>query len=413
MLLCFSLGAVVFVTTAFADVVLKSGYDQFKDSIKSTFEGVNKCDSYTMEVATTFKDNGKVLMSHGTIEKYDIVNVKRESKNFVEVANIEKEGWNSYWDKNTNVSYNLREDTYHVSKYEKERSRDEVVQVENPFEDEKVKDAEKIFDAVVGNLKEHVIFNEKGDGSKEFSGTLKDSQIPPLVNAISAFAFKEAVNPMGGGNDEMPIPYLVDNVYVKKVSGNSNVNKDGILENLFGTVVISGKDKSGMEHDLTVEAAIKVYDINSTVVQKPDMKGKKVIEEKLDNSSKKYVTEKYIGDWKNDIVVEENDSLTKVGERTLKITSIDDKYVYGKYSETFKEEFKAYGADKKEFEFKAQIPEGESGGRFEVTDTTEEYKEGSIYFEPSSISFNFDSVRPRGGNSSQNYDSTFKRVFKE
>jgi uncharacterized protein YydD (DUF2326 family) len=132
MLLCFSLGAVVFVTTAFADVVLKSGYDQFKDSIKSTFEGVNKYNSYTMEVAATFKDNGKVLMSNGTIEKYDMVNVKRESKNFIEVANIEKGGWSSYWDKNTHVRYNLNEDTYYVAKYEKERSRDEVVQVENP-----------------------------------------------------------------------------------------------------------------------------------------------------------------------------------------------------------------------------------------------------------------------------------------
>jgi hypothetical protein len=44
---------------------------------------------------------------------------------------------------------------------------------------------------------------------------------------------------------------MESDVYVKKVSGTAVENKAGVLENVTGDVILSGKDKKGVEHDLT------------------------------------------------------------------------------------------------------------------------------------------------------------------
>ncbi len=61
--------------------------------------------------------------------------------------------------------------------------------IENPFEEEQVKDAEKVLDALVGNLQD-AIQVEEYSGKKMYVGNLSETQIPSAVNAISSFIFK-------------------------------------------------------------------------------------------------------------------------------------------------------------------------------------------------------------------------------
>jgi len=42
MLISFCIGAVLFVSTAFADVVSKTGYEQFKDAIRIQWEALQR-----------------------------------------------------------------------------------------------------------------------------------------------------------------------------------------------------------------------------------------------------------------------------------------------------------------------------------------------------------------------------------
>jgi len=63
---------------------------------------------------------------------------------------------------------------------------------------------------------------------------------------------------------------------VKEVRGRANLNGDGIIENLFGEIIVSGSEENGTKHDFKIELVFKVYNINSTVVEKPDLTGKKV-----------------------------------------------------------------------------------------------------------------------------------------
>jgi len=75
----FCIGAVLFVSTAFADVVSKTGYEQFKDAIKNTVGSLaEEYDSFTTETGLSVKDNDRILAANYAIEKYDMVNSRRE-----------------------------------------------------------------------------------------------------------------------------------------------------------------------------------------------------------------------------------------------------------------------------------------------------------------------------------------------
>lgn len=413
-LLSFCLGAAMFMTTAFADVVSKTGYDQLKDTMKYTLSNLEKgYDSFTVETAFSLKDNDKFLTSTTETMKFDMANKKKDSVNTTEFASGKKQNRYSYWDSRCYISYNPYDDIYYLNEYEKEVI--DNVKFDNPLQEDRIQDIEKIFDAVVGNLKDHVIVEENTDGSKEFSGTVSDYQIPAVVNAFASYFFKQTVGGRTARTDDVPMPYLKEDVFIKKVSGRALVNKDGITENLFATFVLSGKDEDGTVHDLTLEAVFKFYNLNSTTVTKPDLAGKEVKKSTINNQPENFVTNKFLGKWKNDIIIEENDSFVKIGESIVEITSIDGYYVYGRYIESYKEEYADFSSDKKEFEFKVDIT-GNRGGKFEGTDSSGNKESGYIHFEPASINFHLDYKVPRGGTSKYSiiqYESTYNKVFEE
>ena len=65
--LSFTIGACVFVSTAFADMVLGSGYDRLKSSAKTTAAQMEKgLNNYTIEALFTLKDNDQTLLQAST-----------------------------------------------------------------------------------------------------------------------------------------------------------------------------------------------------------------------------------------------------------------------------------------------------------------------------------------------------------
>jgi hypothetical protein len=69
---------------------------------------------------------------------------------------------------------------------------------------------------------------------------------------------------------------------VKKISGTAEVNKEGNIIKHFVTMEVCGKDKDGIDHILVFDMVLSLSDINSTVIKKPDLTGKKVQKEDLD-----------------------------------------------------------------------------------------------------------------------------------
>ncbi len=378
LLASFALGTLLVATTALADIVNKSGYEQLKDAVKVTAENCSeKFNSFTVDISIALKDNGKILTSQNEVEKYDRIKGISEHTSNSESVYSGKQYSYSYSDKNSSIWLGPDNDTYSVTEFTQARN---LTKFNNPFKEERAEDVEKIADAVVGNLKDHVVVKENPDGSKELTGSLTEVQIPSLVNAVASFQMKQEFNGRRAG-----IPYLTQDIFVKEINGKALVNKDGVIESILGTAVLTGKDDKGQIHDLSLEILVKVTDINSTSVSKPDLTGKKVIKEVAAKETKFGPEisnpQKFVGKFKNDILTEKDGKFVKVGERIIEITSIDNRTVAGNYHEEYKQGYEQYANSKREFKFNAKFDKDPRNAQFESTNESGGKLRGSIYID--------------------------------
>ncbi len=408
--LSFTLGATLLVSTAFADIMSMSGYEHLKNAIKHTSKSCNKdLKSFTTQFTVTLRDDDRVLCETTQTAKIDNSMGASENSSSTVYSTGTKNTFNSYNDKNCSISYDALNDTYHVIEYSEART---TPQFEDIFEEDEMADVEKIIDAALGNLKDYVIAEQKSNGSMEFSGNLDDTQIPILINAVSSFAFKCIVPDMGVEIGDV-LPQIKDDVFIKKITGKASVNEDGLIESLFGSGIMSGKDAKGISHDLTLDILLRLYDVNSTYVKKPDLTGKTVEKTKETAISDKTVSQKFVGEYKNDIVIEKDNSFKKIGERTLIISKIDDTCVTGRYSEKYIAEYEEYSKNPLEFDFNAEI-DGGNDATFELIDSQGQKQKGSIYFydHNGNLFFHLEApVQKRTGTVFM--DGDFNRVFED
>ena len=406
MAVSFCLGVIILVTTALAEIASKSGYEQFKDAIKLTAENFSeKLDSYTLETIVTIKDNDKLVTSNSMLQKYNRVDGIMENSTTIEYSNGETKTNYNYSDKGGTIFHHSDNDIYYVNEFP--RGDYTSANFSNPFKEDRAKDVERIFDALVGNLKDYVVVEDNTDGTKEFSGSLSEAQIPPLVNAVSSFAFKQTFSNRGYMDARLALPDISEDVFVKKVTGKASINKEGIMQSMFATAIVSGKDKSGNTHDLTFEALVRVTDINSTNIVKPDLRDKKVEISTNYPSNDTVLPKKFIGTYKNDIVIEKDDKYVKIGERLVDITKIEGNNVTGRYYEQYKDEYAEYKEQTNEFTFDVQIRHLD--GVFEIVNSEGIKETGSIYFDTMTgkLNLHLNSMFGRG----KMFDSSFSRVF--
>lgn len=356
-----AVGTLMFATTAFAEVASKNGYEQLKDALKYTADNCSsKLQNYTMDTSLVIKDSGKVLDQEDVVSKYDI------SKNAVETTSSSVAGENKemqsyyYSDPDSDITYDSGDGTYKETDYASPKKNN--IAFRNPFKEKSAADIEKIADAVIGNLKDYVVVNQKPDGTKELSGSISEAQIPAVANAIVSYKVKSEF----GGNTS---PYytakygklkITDDVFVKQIKGNVTVNKDGLIQTLTGTGIISGKDEQGKVHELTFEVLVKLTDINSTSVKKPDLTGKNVEKSTAytngdENSDTISNPQMFIGTYKNDIVINKDNKFQKIGERIVEITNMDSSKVSGKYHEEYIKGYEEFSKNSKEIKFEASF----------------------------------------------------------
>jgi hypothetical protein len=403
MALSFCVGAVMLATTAFADITIKTGYDQAKDSLKFTAESIiEKAQSYTMQATVSMKDNDNLLTSNTNISKTDNVNEQSESISITENKDGKKHESSNYSDKNTWISHNSGSDIYYVTEHSGSSRYNS--QERNPFKESAAKDAEKIVDALIGNLKDYVIVNDKPDGSKELSGSLSEAQIPALINAVASFGFKQSFPQGGMVNQELSIPQVTEDIFIKSVKATANINKDGLIESILASATLSGKDKDGILHEITLDALVRITDVNSTIITKPDLTGKKVEKNVQVAIESKTIPTSFLGKYKNDIVILKDDKFIKIGERFVEITEIKDTHIIGRYYEEYKAEYASENT-KNDLAFDAEMKD-HFYGQFNFTSSTGENQIGSINWNMQNGTINF-----YANQHDMKYDGNFLRVF--
>ena len=399
------LGAVILVTSAFADIALGSGYYNLKSSMKTTASKlIDDVDNFSVDVIVTTKVDGKTFAESTSNMKYDIKNKAREESGTDLQKGKITENY-SYHDENQRIYKNFEDGSYNVVEIQKSRKNDSKI-IENPFEEEQAIDAEKIMDAFVGSL-ENVIQIEESDNKKIYIGNISDKEIPSLVNAISSFAFKYSILDEWTV-ERLNIPSPKSNIYVKDASGKAIENEEGILESGIFTASMAAKDSKGTEHIYTVEFSIDIKDINNTVVAAPNLDGKEVSYTKEGFE----FDEKFIGKYKNNIVEVEDNSFVKRGERIFEITSVEKGNVKGRYYEVYNE---GYEPDTvRNFDFSTKYDESEFYTILNYTDNKGEKKQGVMHrsnMQDLYVSFEVEFDEDRNGYRSNNFDDSFNSEF--
>ena len=408
MLISLAVGVFLFGSTALAEIASKGGYEQMKDALKITADNMaTKMKSYTTDMSFVMKDNGNVIYSDNIVTKIDV------SKKVEEITETRVDGNKKfesfrYRDRERYINYNSDQDVYYVHELSGSGKEDVFLPNQNPFKQKEAADIERIVDAFVGNLKDYVVVSQNSDGSKELSGTLSESQIPALVNAIVSFQFKNEFGyraSLGNG-----IPRMTKDIYVKEIKGKMVVDKNGIVQSVLGTGILYGKDDNDKEHNITFEVLGKLTNVNSTTVKKPDLTGKKV--EKIVSPSENGVgnPESYIGTYKNNIVIQKDGKFIKIGERIVEITSFDGKNISGKYREEYLKGYENYASSGiKEYTFSGPLEKGGFGGRVNIKDSTGSSGMCFVSIHPSipKINLNPETIKTN----MNDYDGEFNRVF--
>ncbi len=403
----FILGATLLTTSAFADIVLGSGYNSLKDSVKTTTAKLaNEVDNFSVDVMISAKVDGMTFTEETGNMKYDILNQAKET-NSTSLRNGKVSEYHEYRDSKQTIYKNFDDGSYNV--VEKTRHNDRKL-FENPFEEEQVKDAEKILDALVGSLQD-VIQVEESAGKKMYMGNLLETQIPSVVNAISSFVFKYSILDEWSA-DRLDVPYPKSNIYLVNASGKAIENEEGIIESGIFTASVSAQDSNGVEHIYSLEFSIDIKDINDTVVSAPNLDGQEVTYSKEGYE----FDSRHIGKYKSDIVKEEGNSFEKVGERFVEITSVEDGNIEGRYYEVYNE---GYEADiVRSFDFYSNYDESNYHTTINYTNEKGENKVGVLHrsnLQNIYIVLDVTIDSENGGYSSTSYgdgfDNNFIRIF--
>ena len=321
------LSAVVFTGTAFADALLGTGYDNFKAAGKKTILLVdNDTHNHTIETSFTLKIDDIIIAQEKETIKVDSQNDKRESSSTGLENGMKERSRTSYRDNEMEISTNSEDDTYFVYKYNDDRYQYRGSSTLPDYID----DIEKIVDAAVGSLKNNIQYENTENGGKSYVGNVSDAEVPTLINAVSSFAVKQSFMSdyrMGTMNTA---PKITDNISITGASGRATEDANGYIDSLDAYLGFTGSDEHGVYHKVTIDLTLKAYDIGTTVVIKPDLTGKKV------EYATQYGSRNIAGLYKNDIVVESESDLVKLGESFLEI-SIDNDVLNGKFSQVYKD----------------------------------------------------------------------------
>ena len=190
-LLAFSIGAVVFATSAMADMAIGSGYNSLKNAAKETMAKLTKdVDNFQADVKMSMKLDGNEFENESAATKIDMAGKRQESQ----TVSLQDDGttYSSYNYSDAEMSVYKTDDMEKYNVYKREFEADSYTAMENPFEDEVAADVEKVVDAFVGNLKD-IIQLEELDGKKMYVGNLTETQVPTLANALLSFAVKYSV----------------------------------------------------------------------------------------------------------------------------------------------------------------------------------------------------------------------------
>ncbi|XID92621.1 hypothetical protein ACF3MZ_29900 [Paenibacillaceae bacterium WGS1546] len=276
-------GSVLLMSSVYAGIGQAPGYEAYKSAVKSTAAVENA----TVRINVTVEDNGKPLIEAHSTMKTD--SGQRGSVDMTVSSGGETQRVQVFHADGKAIIKSSGSDVYRILEASgEERDWSNRGEGDDPTHDAAfAAEAEKILDALVGNLKNDVVLKEAGDG-KEISAQLEGSRIPSIVNAVGSLAIREGGRDHGAEPASAPadpfglnfrslkqcLPKLTQDIRIDAVHLRADVDADNRITNQTVEIRISGKDAQGVDHLVVVNLGMGFSDFNGTVPDAVDLTGK-------------------------------------------------------------------------------------------------------------------------------------------
>ena len=278
-LICVCVALAVFTASAIAAASNVSGYQRLKNFAFELIDNIETLDNATIEVSTSLVQDGVELYYDRMTEMLDISGHKRyhsnQSSNGLGGGQFASE---FYRDDHMNIRTVINStygSTYYETLYD-----DAFYPVHPSFFDYSYSShysdtspaqrrlAELIIDAVTGDAKNCLSY----DGDR-ISVRLSDRQIPELIQLVVAVFAEDAAQNNGsmveGYGDGL---FLGADARISELWFEAALGPDGISADASGKMSVSST-VDGVPHTFSVLAGVKIYDVGSTVISKPDVTG--------------------------------------------------------------------------------------------------------------------------------------------
>ncbi|MDF2719544.1 MAG: hypothetical protein K0R28_6469 [Paenibacillus sp.] len=291
-------GAVLLTVSGLTAMAGASGYDAWKSALKQTKSATSIAGS--VNVAMT--DNGTKLAGvEASFKKAD----SAASANVLLSTGSASRGMDVYLQDGKAVLKASDSDVYRVAEHGEGEGNgpDWKRHADHKMDPAFAERVERVFDALVGNLKDRVELDTNADGSKHVSLHLSGNQVPVAVNAIGSFVIGGVSDgghwnhdgQAGRGNREQAavgktadanalftpemkpdLPKLTQDVRIEEIKLDATIDANNYFENKTAEIRVTGKDTAGAPHSVVVRAEVDLTGINATKADSVDLTGKKV-----------------------------------------------------------------------------------------------------------------------------------------
>ncbi|WP_248929948.1 hypothetical protein [Paenibacillus hamazuiensis] len=276
-------GVVMMAASGLSAMADSSGYDVFKDAWKHT----KTAESIGGKVTVTLADNGTQLMQVNSQFKANHKTADA-SADVTAVSGSVTRAMNVYHQDGKMILKTSDSDVYKVI----EGAGPDKEQFHNSADHEEFSAAaEKVVDALVGNLRSQVTQQTQAGGGTQLSLHMTDGQVPAVIDAIGSLAVKmhgahmdrmdeqgyhADANPFFGADFKPNFPQLKDDIHVKEVLIDATVDANRYIDAESARVTVTGKDAAGVQHEVTLSVDVDLNGVNETVPATVDLTGKKV-----------------------------------------------------------------------------------------------------------------------------------------
>ncbi len=289
-----TVGSALLITSAFAGIGGSEGYEAYKDALKASASITNA----TQHVTVTLTDNGNSLLEVQAKVKDDQASGAASGSVTLRTGAADAGTYEFYNTDGQTVMKSSHSDTYRLIEEPADdwgaRHDDSLDASEHAAMSD---GAERIVDALVGNLKNSFVLEEEADGGAVVNVDLSGSQIPAIANTIGSLIIKEAMNAehqapepqdmqayedvrdlLGIDLEQLgaSMPRLTDNVNIDRVGLKAELDANDVIDSHDFSFTISGTDEAGKAHTIVLQASVEVTDRNATKPDVIDLTGRKV-----------------------------------------------------------------------------------------------------------------------------------------